>query len=662
MSFLTPLLLVGLPLAALPILIHLINQRRFQTVEWGAIRFLLEANRMSRGYARIRRWLILLFRTLAVAALIFAIARPLASGWLGLATGGKAETTIVIIDRSASMGQLGRGAGNSLNTGKLTTGIAKLQNTLSLVGSTHWVVIDSAGGEAVEIAGPEALTKIVPKQVTSATTDLVGLLETARDYISENRTGQTEVWILSDQRANDWNATSGRWRAIRDGFLEFKQGIRFHLLSYPDVATDNLSIEVTGVEQRETRDENRVLVSLRLSRPAGGPPMTVPIRFEIDGAGSELPVELAGDGVEISGHPLTLPVGTKQGWGRVSIPADPNPADNDAYFAFAEPIPRRIALVTADPTKLRSIEIAAAIAPNRAVKHVVDVIAPAQLAAIVWEEVALVVWHAPLPKGNDRAMIESFLDAGGQVICLPPAAPDATELGGIRWEQWVEPPEPISVTNWRGDADLLARSQAGTALPVGELSIGRFCKMAGDFTPLATLGSGDVLLARATRAKGGLYFLGTTTTDGDSTLATDGVVLYVALQRSIAEGAESLGSTRQLVAGNTNDSSASTWQPLAVADGVLSSEYPFHAGVYAAGERVLAVNHDANEPRSPVLDKQQIANLFAGLDFDQVADTAGNLDALTREIWRVFLTCMIAALVIEAGLCIPKPRVAEGRA
>ena len=88
MSFLQPLLLMGLPLVALPIIIHLINQRRFQTVRWGAMMFLLAANRLSRGYARLRQWLIMAFRMLAIAGLIFAIARPLASGWLGITAGG----------------------------------------------------------------------------------------------------------------------------------------------------------------------------------------------------------------------------------------------------------------------------------------------------------------------------------------------------------------------------------------------------------------------------------------------------------------------------------------------------------------------------------------------------------------------------------------------
>ncbi len=89
MSFLQPWLLLGLPLVALPIIIHLINQRRFQTVRWGAMMFLLTANRMARGYARLRQWLIMAFRMLAIAGLVFAVSRPLASGWLGLAAGGR---------------------------------------------------------------------------------------------------------------------------------------------------------------------------------------------------------------------------------------------------------------------------------------------------------------------------------------------------------------------------------------------------------------------------------------------------------------------------------------------------------------------------------------------------------------------------------------------
>src|SRR5437899_6645249 len=105
MTFLQPFLLVALPLVALPIVIHLIDQRRHQTIRWAAMIFLLAANRMSRGYAKLRQWLILLFRTLAIATLVFAVSRPLAGGWLGRAGGGKPDTTIILLDRSPSMRQ-----------------------------------------------------------------------------------------------------------------------------------------------------------------------------------------------------------------------------------------------------------------------------------------------------------------------------------------------------------------------------------------------------------------------------------------------------------------------------------------------------------------------------------------------------------------------------
>ncbi len=130
MSFLQPMMLLALPLVVLPIVIHLINQRRYQTTRWAAMMFLLAAHRMSRGYARLRQWLILLFRMLAIAGLILAVGRPLASGWLGLVAGGRADTTIILLDRSPSMQQ--REAGSAVS--KLEAGRRQLADTLATLG------------------------------------------------------------------------------------------------------------------------------------------------------------------------------------------------------------------------------------------------------------------------------------------------------------------------------------------------------------------------------------------------------------------------------------------------------------------------------------------------------------------------------------------------
>ncbi len=152
MNFLQPLLLIALPLAALPVIIHLINQRRYQTMRSGAMMFLLAANRMSRGYARLRQWLILAMRVAIVAAFVFAVSRPLASGWVGFALGGRADTTIILLDRSPSMQQTAVGG----STSKLDSATQQLAATLSTLGSSHWVLIDSVNCKPAELQSPQA--------------------------------------------------------------------------------------------------------------------------------------------------------------------------------------------------------------------------------------------------------------------------------------------------------------------------------------------------------------------------------------------------------------------------------------------------------------------------------------------------------------------------
>ena len=57
----------GLVCAAGPVLIHLLNRRRFRVVQWAAMDFLLASYRKQKKWIRLRQLLLLLSR-LAVAA------------------------------------------------------------------------------------------------------------------------------------------------------------------------------------------------------------------------------------------------------------------------------------------------------------------------------------------------------------------------------------------------------------------------------------------------------------------------------------------------------------------------------------------------------------------------------------------------------------------
>jgi hypothetical protein len=664
MSFLQPWLLAALPIAALPVIIHLINQRRFHTIDWAAMRFLLEANRMSRGYARIRQWLILLARVLAIAGLVFMISRPLASGWLGLSGGGRADTTLVLIDRSPSMRQVGQGTASS----KIETGVAQLVQTLNTLGSKRWVLIESHTAEPREIESPDAILNSPSSQPASATTSLPAMLQAAHDYIKNNRTGETEVWICSDLRANDWNAQSGRWKSLRESFQEFKQSVRFHLLAYPSPAPGDFAIRVTNVERQTSGEGAALLVSLKITREGntgadGSTAVTpsttasktrLPVRFEIEGASSELPVEFDGREFELKNHRIPLAGEQPRGWGRVSIPSDLNPANDEYFFAFDDPPPRRTILVADGDEEVRPLELAAGIGADPTVQCEVEAVSVAQMSTLRWEDVALLLWQAPLPTGDTAAAIKQFVDRGGRVVFFPPKLPSKDAFFDVRWTSWVEPPEPLRTESWWGDADLLARTQSGAAVPVGEMIVRRYCGLEGEFTPLATLPESKTLLARVTTDRGGVYFCATTSSMDDASLGTDGVALYVMIQRALADGAAELGNSLQLNAGDRFPTTTDAWSKLGGGEEVLSMEFPYHAGVYAAGERTLAVNRPESEDHAPILSDVQVATLFRGLTFDRVDDRAGNVASLTREVWRLFLGGMLVALVVEAGLCIPR--------
>ena len=653
MSFLQPFLLIALPIASLPIIIHLINQRRYQTTRWAAMMFLLAANKMSRGYARLRQWLILAMRVLAIAALIFVISRPLAGGWLGFTGGGRPELTLILLDRSPSMRQAGAGIVGS----KLETGRAQLARTLKTLGSARWVLIESGTNKPRELDSADALLNTTSTEPVSVASDIPGMLQAAYEYIKTNKPGRTEVWICSDIRENDWNAAGGRWKSLQTGFLEFPQGVRFHLLAYPKADPGNHAIRVTDVRRIKTADAAEVLVSLTVTREGSAETKeTIPVEFEIDGARSQVMVEINGSKAELKDHKLPIERTRERGWGKVSIPADANIADNDFWFTFDQPAPRLTVVVAEDAQAARPLQLAASISPDPAVKATAEIVSPEQLAGVEWDRTALVLWQAQLPDAESAKVIQAFVDRGGEVVFFPPASPNSNEFLGAKWGAWVESAVEKPIENWRGDQDILAQTISGAPLPVGALSIRRTCGLTGEFTTLASLKGGAPLLTRASTNTWGVYFCATTAAPADSDLAREGVVFYVLVQRCLAAGASSLGLTRQLIAGDVAGETPSTWKRLSGDDeGVsISTDYAFHRGAYGAGDRILAVNRPASEDSAKVVPDATVAGLFKGLDFARVDDQAGNLSALIQEIWRLFLMTMMAAMVAEAALCLPK--------
>jgi aerotolerance regulator-like protein/VWA domain-containing protein len=155
LGFISPLFFYcGLLLAGAPILIHILNRRRFKLEKWAAMDFLLRAMRKNRRRLRFEQMLLLVTRCLVVLLLGIALARPLGCNSDSLAdlASRRSGLHVLVIDNSYPMAYRADrpNAATNLDQAKL---IAK-------------AVIDrlSSGGESVAI-----VTAAQPAQAVIAT-------------------------------------------------------------------------------------------------------------------------------------------------------------------------------------------------------------------------------------------------------------------------------------------------------------------------------------------------------------------------------------------------------------------------------------------------------------------------------------------------------------
>jgi hypothetical protein len=199
LNFLNPLFLFGLAAAAIPIVIHLFTRRRPREVRFPSLEFLSEVNQSEIRRLKLKQWLLLALRTLAVACIALAMARPALRGTAGLA-GGAATSAVVLVDRSASMAAAGRGGAGTL-VAEAQRAIEDLLTTMGPSDEMLLVPYDRApapltprpSGDVARLrAASQALTP------TAHTTDHRAALEFAAAALAHSRSLNRELFWLSD--------------------------------------------------------------------------------------------------------------------------------------------------------------------------------------------------------------------------------------------------------------------------------------------------------------------------------------------------------------------------------------------------------------------------------------------------------------------------------
>jgi hypothetical protein len=629
-----------LPLLFIPVIIHLINRLRHRPQPWAAMRFLRAANRSAVSQAKLRQFLVLLFRVLAVLALVFFLSRPLAGGWLGWALSPAPEVVILVLDRSASMEVRSEGSGRTLREQALEM----WSDALRPFQRSRLVLVDSASESPQELPGVAALSQPAFTGPSDGRADIPLLLQRAYTYLKDSRSGAAEVWIASDLQESNWAPEDAQWERVMAQFAALPQKVRFRLLTFEPA--ENASLALVEAVRRTRQDQRSLAVTLDLQQTTATE-RPVQLRWTLGGASSESTLDLSGQSLRWRNQ-FPLP-GDQAGWGKIELGADANLADNQLFFAFEpERIPHAI-VVSSAPRSVAPVQFAASDL-SRAPIEMAQLTTPENFLSAPLSNAALIVWQSYTMNATVAPVLEQFVAAGGSLLFLPEAALAGPPFAGISFADvsTARTNTAFSVAKWNDLEGPLAKTEEGFGVPVGSLEVYRRAAISGSAAVLATFSDGSPFLVRKALGKGEVYFCATSADPAWSSLA-DGAVLVPMLQRMLVSGAKRVNSAVMTDPVELRLQDVSNWEPLEP-----GRNPKIHAGVYKAEGRFVAVNRPAAENDLARANADHIRRLFSGVTFQMHQETSSGRDRLQGEIWRAFVTLMLIFLLAEGLLILPK--------
>ena len=644
-------MLWALPAVLLPLIIHLLNRLRYKTVLWAAMMFLFKANKAATRRAKIRQYLLLASRMLLLLFFLWAMARPLTGGWLGAAAGGAPDTVIILLDRSSSM----EATGPDRQESKRAHALSLLAQAAKQSEGSHFVLIENALRQPMDIADAGTLSAMSMAGPSDSTADIPAMLLTALEYLIKNTPGSAEIWLASDLQSSNWRPESPDWADLQARFAGLPQETRLRVLDLSAPLTSNASLTLRSVELRaHPTDKNQGQVALSLEIQSTGLTGNLPLILQReDGTKQQSDIPLTS---ATQRQVITFDVPNRNsagGYGSVSLAADENTADHTAYFTYAPSVPM-LTMVVGDSPSMSRLKLAAAPDAKRADRRA-EIFATTQTNALPWKEAALVIWQAGTPSASVAKEMQSFVESGGVLFCLP--SESSTGPLGLTWNAAESAPAegPYHVTTWDDLDGLLAKTDNGTPLPIAKLDITRRQIPAlNDPTShlSASFSDGLPFLLSRKIGSGYLYACATLPEAAWSSLG-EGFVLLPMVQRALQQGSRRLSPPSQEIVGEWKPTDpAETWTSV-VQDS--PRDWRWHAGIYQSGQRKLALNPPVAEIDPDVINTEKIKELLPGLKLDVLAGAVDvKADHLQSEIWPLLVVLAMLAMCIEMALATSK--------
>ncbi len=210
-----PALFIGGLIAVLsPIIIHLLNKRRFKRVDWAAMDFLLLAQKLNRRKVKLEEMILLLLRCLAMVLIGLLLARPFLSHESGgkLFSGSRHER-VIVLDDSLSMKAQGSGSSPLEAARKMldewVSGLASRgsDDSITVIRASepskplfNAVPLSEASVSEILREFAEMRASDVPASLAVALGEVEKMLDDKTKGSGVNRI----VYVLTDMRRRDW--------------------------------------------------------------------------------------------------------------------------------------------------------------------------------------------------------------------------------------------------------------------------------------------------------------------------------------------------------------------------------------------------------------------------------------------------------------------------
>jgi Aerotolerance regulator N-terminal len=241
MIFLNPSILLGLFAASIPILIHILNFRKLQKVEFSTLSFLKELQKSKIKKIKIKQWLLLLLRTLIIIFLVLAFARPtLENVSLAGTTSTAKSSTVFILDNSFSMSYVGDN-GSNFNRSKKTIKsiIEQMENGDEFI---FLISIDSV----LSTSNKEIAIKTIDDlNINFFSESTIEKLNNAISYLRKSQNINKEIFLFSDLQSSTFDIKDNT-DSLKIEFAE--NGIKFYLFDMSLENTGNYSVSNLNLE------------------------------------------------------------------------------------------------------------------------------------------------------------------------------------------------------------------------------------------------------------------------------------------------------------------------------------------------------------------------------------------------------------------------------